>query len=114
MNVCQTVNLCQNVNACHATEGVSEPFLDTSEFMKTVGAMFAKSVLAVDTNSIQPSIVDVLCVDHRSVIRPATRPVILLVLAGSADSADADSDSGSVSFRFSHSSRSGDAFVGFN
>ena len=65
MTVCQ-----KNKNAGHAAEGVSEPFLDTSEFMKPVAAIFAKSVLAVDTNSIQPSIVDVLCVEHHSMIRP--------------------------------------------
>ncbi len=70
MTVCQTVNLCQNVNAGHATEGVLEPLLDTSEFMKPVAMKYAKSVLAVDTNSIQPSITCVLCVDLRSMIRP--------------------------------------------
>ncbi len=75
MSVCQTVNLCQNMNAGHATEGVSEPLLDTSEFMKPVAAIFAKSVLAVDTNSIQTGMVNVLCVDRRSVIRPVVPAV---------------------------------------
>ncbi|XER12691.1 hypothetical protein SATMO3_29190 [Sporomusa aerivorans] len=79
------ITVCLNMNAGHAIEGVSEPFLDTFEYMKPVAAIFAKSVLAVDTNSIQPSIVDVLCVEHRSMIRP------VILKEDSVEGADAGS-----------------------
>jgi hypothetical protein len=80
------MNACQKMNADHvAKEGVSEPLVDTSEFMKTVATICAKSVLAADTNSIQPNITCVLCVDHRSMIR------LVILKEDSVDRADVGS-----------------------